>query len=142
MRILNGPTGNGRMSKVDRWGREWAVEVLVDIHKSNYSSINVVERILRDPGIATDVSQHKILWWPKNRRVARVSKAAHQLTAVERIILIVHWGHVLNDDGTRLTKNHLAQKGAISVDKFLEIKDCARRKLSKILRGYDKNGVE
>lgn len=130
------------MKRVDRWGIEWAESVIADSYKSNYSGINVVERILRDPGITTDLSQHKVLWWPKNHKVARVSKAVHQLTPIERIVLIVHWGHVLNDDGTRFTKKDLAQNSSISVSRYHDINGGARAKLSRILKDYDKNGID
>ena len=128
------------MKRVDRWGIEWAESVIADSFKSNYSGTNVVERILRDPGISTDLSQHKVLLWPKNRKVARVSKAVHQLTPLERIVLIIHWGHVLNDDGTRFTKKELAQNSSISVSRYHDIKRAARAKLSMILKDYDEHG--
>jgi hypothetical protein len=130
------------MRRVDRWLTDWAESVIADTYRSDYSGINVVERILRDPGITTDLSQHKVLWWPKNKRVSWVSKAAHQLTPTERIILIIHYGHVLNDDGTRFTKKELAQNSSISTSRYLSIKGAARRKISRILDGYDKNGPD
>jgi hypothetical protein len=126
---------------VDRWGIEWAESCISDAYKSNYSGINVVERILRDPGITTDLSQHKVLWWPKSWRVGRVSKAVHQLTPLERIVLIIHWGHVLSDDGTRFTKKELAQNSSISVSRYHDIKRTARAKLSMILKGYEEIGI-
>ena len=129
------------MRRVDRWLTDWAESVIDDVHASNYSGINVVERILRDPGISTDLSQHKVLWWPRNKRVARVSKAAHQLTPIDRVILVVHYGHVKNDDGTRFTKKDLAQNSSISVSRYHDIKRAARDKIAGILDSYDENGV-
>ena len=125
------------MRRVDSWLHDWAETVIGDCNKSNLSGINVVERILKDPGVATDISQHKVLWWPKDRRVARVSKAAHQLTPTQVIILVIHYGHLLRDDGSKFTKKHLAQNSSISVPLYHDIKKVARAKISRILDGYD-----
>ena len=126
------------MRRVDRDLHEWADTVIEDSNGSNLSGINVVERILRDPGVATDVSQHKVLWWPKNRRVARISKAAHQLSSTEIIILVIHYGFMKNDDGTRFTRLDLEKNSSISRGSFSELRRDARRKIAKILKGYDK----
>jgi len=125
------------LRRVDRWLGDWAESVIADTYKSYYSGINVVERILRDPGIATGKSQHKVLWWPKNRRVAKVSKAAHQLTPIERIVLIVHYGFVKNEDGTKFTKHDLAKTSSIDVSSFSSIRKTARKKIHELLEGYD-----
>ncbi len=126
------------MRRVDRWLTDWADSVIADVNVSNYPGINGVERILKDPGVATDTSRHKVLWWPRNRRVAKVSKAAHQLNSIEIIVLIIHYGYVLNDDQTRFTKKDLAQNSSISVPRYLDIKKAARAKISRILNSYDK----
>ena len=125
------------MRRVDRWLSDWAESVIEDVNASNYPGINGVERILKDPGVATDTSRHKVLWWPKNRRVAKVSKAAHQLNSIEIIVLVIHYGFVLNDDQTRFTKKDLAQNSSISVSRYHQIRKAARRKISKILDSYD-----
>lgn len=124
------------MSRIDSWLVDWAESVIDDTYKSNYSGINVVERILHDPGVATGQGAHRVLWWPKNRRVAKISKAAHQLTPIERICLIIHYGHVLNDDKTRFTKHNLATYSSIGVRRFNTIRKKAKTKLSKIIRTY------
>ena len=131
------------MRRVDRWGHEWAAAVIDDTFqpRGEWSGINAVERILRDPGIATGMPEHKVLWWPKNRRVSLMSKAAHQLTPTEITLLVVHWGTVLNDDGTRFTKKNLAQNSSISVSRYHDIVRGAKVKLSRILAGWDKNGI-
>ena len=126
------------MRRIDRWLHDWAETVIEDANKSNLSGINTVEKLLKDPGIATDISQHKVLWWPKNRRVARISKAAHQLCSTEIVILVIHYGIVLNDDQSRLTKKDFAKVTGISVSRFHDIKRVARAKISTILDGYDK----
>lgn len=124
------------MRRVDRWLGDWAEAAMADSLASNFSGISVIERILRDPGIATGLNQHRVLWWPKNRRVAKVSRAAHQLSPIERIVLIVHYGFVKNDDGTRFTKKELAQNSSISVPRYHEIKKSARQKIADILDTY------
>jgi len=126
------------MRRVDRWLHDWAETVIEDCNKSNLSGINTVEKLLKDPGIATDVTNHKVLWWPKNRRVARISKAAHQLTPTEIIILVIHFGFMKSDDGTRFTRLDLSKNSSISPDVFSKLRRDARRKIVKILKGYDK----
>ena len=91
-------------SRIDSMLCEWAESEVAWMHRSGYSGINVVERLLRNPGRGSEIAEHKILWWPKNRRVAKVSKASHQLTAWERVILIAHFGNLQNDDGTKFEK--------------------------------------
>ena len=130
------------MRRVDRWLTKWADAELELCHKSNYSGINVVERILRDPGIATDKSQDRVLWWPRNKAISRVSKASHQLTPTERIVLIIHYGFVKNDDGTRMTKKELSKCSSIDVARFGRILRDAKNKIIRILRGYDKEGLD
>ena len=126
------------MRRVDRWLGEWAESAIRDANSSCMPGIGVVERILRDPGIATQISQHKVLWWPRNRRVAAISRAAHQLTPIERIVLIIHYGYVQNDDGTRFTKRHLEKFSSVSQKRFSKLRRDARRKIVKLLDSYEK----
>jgi len=139
------------MTRVDRWITEWCERVLIDANSSNLSPINTVEKLLKDPGVSTGNSQHKVLWWPhrkkriskaEHRRASWTSKAAHQLTPIERIILIIHYGNVLNDDGTHFTKHDLAKCSSIGVRKYGNIQKEAKRKFSRILSGYHRNGVD
>ena len=126
------------MARIDSWLVEWAESVIEDTNSSCYSAINVVERILKDPGISTDQGAHRVLWWPKNRRVSKISRAAHQITPIDRVVLIVHYGHVLNDDKTRFTKHDLAQRSSIGVRRFNDIRKKAKSKLSRIIDTYRK----
>lgn len=123
-------------SRVDSWLYEWAETECAAIHKSGYGGINVVERLLRDPG-GTQIAEHKILWFPKNRRVARVSKASHQLTPLERIVLIIDYGNIRRDDQKRFTLKDLARYSSVTVRRSRHIKKAAKQKMSKILKGYD-----
>ena len=139
------------MTRVDRWITEWCERTLEDCNESGLSGINTVEKLLRDPGVATGQGGHKVLAWPhrkkriskaEHRRASWTSKAAHQLTPIERIILIIHYGHVLNDDGTRFTKFDLAKFSSVGVADYDRIRKKSKTKFSRILRGYHKNGVD
>ena len=124
------------MAKIDSWLEEWAESVIEDSYKSHYSGINAVERILRDPGVATSQGSHRVLWWPKNPRVAKISKAAHQLTPIEIVCLLVKYGHVVDDNQNRFTPEHLATHSSIGLRRFKKIVREAKNKLSRILDSY------
>jgi hypothetical protein len=128
----------GLMAKIDSWLEEWAESVIEETYKSNYSGINSVERILRDPGVATAQGAHRVLWWPKNPRVAKISKAAHQLTPIEIVCLLVKYGHVMDDNQNRFTPEHLATHSSIGLRRFKSIIKQARAKLIEITRCYAK----
>lgn len=101
--------------------------------KSEFSGINVIEKILRDPGISTGGSRDRILWWPKNRRLAEISRAMHQVSPVERICLVVKFGRPMNDDGTIFTEKHLSKNSSVGVRDFKRNCSEARKKLRRIL---------
>ena len=126
--------------KVDSMIAEYVETLVRDIHRSGYAGINAVERIIRDPGIATDRSQHRILWWPKNRRCAKVSKAFHQIDVISRVVLIIHYKGVITDDGKVFTKHDLAKNSSIGVRRFNEILKKSKNKIADILAGYDRLG--
>ena len=126
--------------KIDGMIAEYVADFAKDLHKSGYSAISVVERLLRDPGFATGGAQHRVLWWPRNRRVARVSKAFHYLTPIERIILIIHYGGIRNDDQTIFKKEDLAKCSSIGLRKFNRIQKLAKNKIQVILDSYNKIG--
>ena len=139
------------MTRVDRWITEYVERVIADIGRSNYSGINVVERILKDPGIATGQGSHRVLWWPHrkkriskaaHRRASWTSKAFHQLTPVEAVILIVHYGHVPKGDGSRFTKADLCANSSLTQERYLLIKKTASKKMSRILSSYHRNGAD
>lgn len=119
--------------KLDGWIAEWAMSIVRDSRRSGYSGINVVERILRDPGISTRGSNHRVLWWPRNHRIAKMSKAMHQIDKVSQIVLIIDAGCIVNDDGTIFTKHDLARNSSVGVRRFNEMRKISKRKLSRIL---------
>ena len=121
------------MGKLKAWISEWARDCVYDMHRSEYAGINVVERLLRDPGICHR-AEHRVLWWPRTRKIAAVSRAAHQLTPVERIILIVHYGDIIKDDGRRFTKRDLVKNSSLTGDQYDEVRREAEATLRRILK--------
>jgi hypothetical protein len=126
------------MQKIDRWLVEWADLEIAGTAESGFSGINVVEKLLRDPGVVSGQSKDKILWWPKNRRMSKMSKAMHQLDAIEKLILVVHYGF-LPHEGRKYTKFDLAKESSIDVDRFAQIRRKARKKLIKALDFIDRD---
>ena len=123
----------GMSRKLDGYISEWAQSIVLNIHKSGFSGISVVEKILRDPGISTTGSKHRVLWWPRNKNIAKMSRAMHQIDPIWQIVLIIDSGYMLNEDGTIFTKHDLAKNSSMGVRKFNESKKLAKQKLSKIL---------
>ena len=139
------------MTRVDRWLVEYFERVIADASRSNLSGINIVAKLLHDPGIATGQAKDKVLWWPHrkkriskaaHRRASWTSKAAHQLTPTELVVLTVHYGHVPKPDGSRYTKADLCAESSLTQEKYLNIKKNAKRKMSKILSSYHRNGAD
>jgi len=120
--------------KLDEDIRLWAFEEVRLMHRSGYSGTNAVERILRDPGISSQLSQHRVLWWPRSRRIAKISKASHQLTPMERICLIVNAGAILDDDGKVLEVKKFCKICKGKESRFGAHVNRAKRKLREILR--------
>jgi hypothetical protein len=116
--------------------REWADDQ-VKLMLGGYSGINAVERILRDPGIASQISQHKILWWPKTRRIARISRASHHLRPIDRIVLMVDAGVVMNKEGKPLEPKEFCEETKGSVRKYGAYVKRAKQRLREILRNIE-----
>ena len=119
--------------KVDGMIAEYVEDFARQLHKSGYSNINAVEKILRDPGFSTGGSQHRVLWWPRNRRVAKVSRAFHQIDNVSQAVVIIHFRGIMRDDGSVFTKHDLAKYSSVGVRRFNELRKKAKSKLSNIL---------
>ncbi len=112
---------------------EYVQDFMRNIHKSGFSGVNVVEKILSDPGFSTGGSHHRILWWPKTRRIAKVSRAFHHISPKERVIMIIHYKGILRDDHNIFTKHDLAKYSSIGLRRYGEIQRNAKRKLVTIL---------
>ncbi len=120
--------------KLDADIEEWAASVVYDLRKSGFSGINVVERILKDPGISTNGCAHRVLWWPpRSRRKWKVIRAMHQIDSISQMCLVVDASCILNEDNTIFTRHDLAKNSSIEVRRFNEIKKKAKSKLSQIL---------
>ena len=117
--------------KLEALIREWAEDVVLSSHKSGYYGINVVERHVRDPRTSEYKPGHRVLWWPKNNRIARMSSAVHCLDTVSQICLIVMYGRLLNDDGTVFDKYQLAKSSSLTVRRINELAKKAKKKLSE-----------
>jgi len=116
-------------SRLDSDLLEWAQSVVADADRSNLSGINVVEKILRDPGISSGGSPHRVHWWPKNRRIAKMSHIMHQIDRISQLILIIDAGVIGDDDQTTFDKYKLAKYSSVSVREFNKLKKKSRAKL-------------
>lgn len=129
--------------RIDGLISEWAEDVvnrcgnvIGKTHDEGFSGINIIEKILRDPGIATGKSRHVVHWWPRNRRIAMMSRAMHQIDIISQICLLVRYGRILKEDGNVYTKQDLAKDSSIDVRRFNDIVKNARKKLLTITRAY------
>ncbi len=120
------------MQRIDRWLIEWAEDCIARTADSNLSPINVVEKLLRDPGMSTGKSQDKILFWHRNPRIAAVSKAMHQVDATSQVILIVHYGY-LPHEGRKYTMNDLVRESSLTLSECRNKRRKARSKINKII---------
>jgi len=135
-------------SKLDYDLRDWARQVVRDMNKSCHPSINPVERILRDPGIATRGARHRALWWPiwypdrRYNRNTRLRKAICQLPSRYRICLVVKYGGLLNDDKSLLTKRDLCAFCALKQGDFDIYVKKSKKIIRGILRGYEESKMK
>jgi hypothetical protein len=121
------------MNRLDFWIAEWAYDVIAQANRSQLSGINAVEKILRDPGISSGRSRDRVLWWPRNPRIAKMSAASHQLSPSERLCLVVHFGQPLKEDNNVLTDRDVAKVTNISVRDFKSHVRTGKKKLRNIL---------
>jgi len=125
--------------KIDSLLKEWAYDQVRTLHRSGYSGINIIEKILKDPGIATRGSKHRVLWWPKNKRLAKVSRAMHRISQRGQVCLVVEYGEIVKpDDGQILTKQEFSRFLGISSRKFDEEVRNAKNKLYQLSITYKK----
>lgn len=110
---------------------EWAEDVVNNCHKSGFYGINIVEKLLRDPGRSKNKTRSYILWWPRNRRIAKMSRLMHRLDPIAQICLVVKHGRPIRDDGNLYTKHDLARDSSVGVRKFNKITREAENKLSQ-----------
>ena len=122
------------MQRVDRWLIEWAEQCIFEaLWRSELSGINVVEKLLRDPGVTTGTSGHKVLWWPKNHRISKISKAMHQIDPVSRVILIINYGFLPKEDGNKYTLSDLRRDSSLAMGEISAKKRKSRNKIKGLL---------
>ena len=110
---------------------EWARDVVDDYHKDGFYSINVVERLLHAPG--SPIPGHRVLWWPRNRRLAKTSKAMNQISPLDQMILAVNAGCVRNEDNTTFTIQDLKKNSSLTIGDIRERVRLARGRLRELL---------
>ncbi len=83
--------------------KEWAKHEADQLQETNFSPINVIEALLRSPGRSTRFGGHRILYWPKNRRLGRMSRAMAQVVPpANQACLVVKFGEILDPETGQL----------------------------------------
>ena len=130
---------SGKMRSLDSLLVEYCENIINTMHRSGFTGINVIEKLLHDPGISTQGSQHRVLFWHKNRRFARMSRAWAQIPAEEQLCLVVEYGRgVKIEDGQILTKKEYCAHIGHSCAVFDFYVKKAKTKLRGILKTYKK----
>ena len=126
------------MRNLDSLLVEYCEHLVNVMDRSGFSGINIIEKILKDPGISTLGSKHRALWWPKNKRIAEMSRAFHYVMPNARVCLVVEYGRVLKEDGWILTKKEFCADQGSSCALFDSYVKVAKKQLRYILRVYKK----
>ena len=127
------------MRNLDALLVEYCEHLVNTYHRCGYSGQNIIHKILNDPGISTQGSKHRVLWWPKNKRIARMSRAFHYVMPLARVCLIVEYGKILKDDGWILTKKEFCADSGYSCALFDVYVKHAKKQLRYILKTYEKS---
>ena len=120
-------------ARIDGLISEWAEDVVNNCHKSGFSGINIIEKILRDPGISTSTSRHKVLWWPKNKRIAMMSRAMHRIDPISQVCLIVRYGRMLKDDSSIFQERDLVRNSSLTMREVRDRIHSAKKRLMEIV---------
>ena len=113
--------------------REWAEAAAEDMWKSGYPGINAVEQLLRDPGRSLGINGHRVLYFHRNQRIAKVSRAMHQVDPISQVCLIVKYGRIVDDDGRIMTGRDLVSNSSLTPADYKEKCRSALHKLRKVL---------
>ena len=113
--------------------REWAEAAAEDMWKSGYPGINAVEQLLRDPGRSLGINGHRVLYFHRNQRIAKVSRAMHQIDPISQICLIVRYGRIVDENGQIIGGRDLVNASSLTPADYKEKCRGAVRKLKKIL---------
>lgn len=91
---------------------DWLLE-----QPSGYPCLNVLERILREPG-HTNVAGHKILHrWPP-RRLQQINQAFSRIERFAQVVIKVKYGFLRLDDGTPATDRDRADAVGLTLRDF------------------------
>ncbi len=126
------------MRNLDSLLVEYCEHLVNVMDRSGFSGINIIEKILKDPGISTLGSKHRVLWWPKNKRIAKMSRAFHYVIPMARVCLVVEYGRALKEDGWILTKKEFCADAELSCALFDSYVKVAKKQLRYILKTYKK----
>ncbi len=125
------------MRNLDSLLVEYCEHLVNTYHRSGYSGENIIHKILQDPGISTQGSRHRVLWWPpfrgrKQKRIYDMGRAFHHIDSMAQMCLIVSYGRIVDpDNGQIVTPVDFALDHGFGLRKFNKIVSDA----SKILRG-------
>jgi len=120
--------------KIDVLLTEYAEDVVNSMTDTGFSGINIIEKILRDPGISTQGSKHRVLYWHRNKRIAKMSKAMHHVSQRGQLCLIVKYGRIVKEDGQILTRQEFSRFMKFkNVKVFNEAADVARNILIPLM---------
>lgn len=112
----------------------WAEDVVNKMHRSGFSGINIIEKILKDPGISTSGTRHRVLWWPRSKRIAKMSRAMHQVSQRGQLCLMVEYGRIVKPhDGQILEKREFSRFMGFKTEVFDENITMARNILIQLV---------
>ena len=124
------------MRNLDSLLVEYCEHLVNTYHRCGYSGQNIIHRILKDPGISTQGSKHKILYWPRNKRIAKMSRAFHHLDAMQQICLIVRFGRIVDPDNGQVVDDvtFAQDQPGMTLPIFHKNIRSAKYKLAEVLR--------
>ena len=90
------------MRNLDSLLVEYCEHLVNVMDRSGYSGQNIIHKILKDPGISTQGSRHRILWWPRSKRLYKMGRAFHHLDIMQQMCLIVQFGRIVDPDNGQI----------------------------------------
>ena len=114
---------------------EYCEHLVNTYHRSGYSGQNIIHKILQDPGISTQGSRHRVLFWPKNKRLFKMGRAFHHLDIMQQMILIVFYGRIVDPDNGQIVDDLTFSRDqpGMNLRKFQQIRRSALTKLLIVL---------
>ena len=129
------------MRNLDSLLVEYCEHLVNTYHRSGYSGENIIHKILNDPGISTQGSRHRVLWWPpfrgrKQRRIYDMGRAFHRLDILQRMCLIVEYGRIVDPDNGQIVDAFTFSQDQpdMGLREFDRLCRKAKTKLSRILK--------